>query len=95
LRFRNLDLSKNPVLQVVRNEVVFKSYPLSGPQFSQPLFLPGDYELRILFDANRNGEWDPGEFFGKHKQPEIVKPVGRRIQVKPGNPNEFEINIAN
>lgn len=91
LRLRNLDLSKNPVLLFVVNDAVLKSFPLSGNEFFQPLFFPGDYELRILYDENRNGKWDPGLFFGRHKQPEIVKPVQRRVIVKPNYQNEIEI----
>jgi hypothetical protein len=88
---RNLDLSKNPVLIFLTNNAIYKSYPLSSTEFSSPLFLPGEYELRILYDENKNGKWDPGQFFGKHQQPEIAKPVGRKITVKPGWQNEFEI----
>lgn len=95
IRFRNLDFSKNPVLQFVQSEKVVNSFPLSGETFSQTLFLPGEYELRILNDANKNGIWDPGEFFGKHKQPEIVKPVERRINVKENGENEIEIRLTN
>jgi hypothetical protein len=91
IRFRNLDLTKNPVLIFVQNDMIKGSYPLNSPDFSQDLFLPGDYDLRILEDANKNGKWDPGEFFGKHLQPEIVRPVSRRITVKPDYDNEFEI----
>ena len=40
---------------------------------------------------NRNGKWDPGEFFGKHRQPELVKPIERKINVKGNWENEFEI----
>ena len=93
LQFRNLDISKNPVLLFVSNETIVKSFPLSSAGFSQQLFLPGEYELRILYDDNKNGIWDPGEFFGKHKQPEIVRPVERRITVKPNWQNEFEIAL--
>jgi hypothetical protein len=91
--FHNFDLSKNPVLQFITNNSVFKSFPLSSADFSQPLFLPGEYELRILYDDNKNGVWDAGEFFGKHRQPEIVKPVGRRITVKKSWQNEFDIAL--
>jgi len=49
--------------------------------------------MRILYDENRNGVWDPGEFFGKRKQPEIVRPVERRITVKMNWNNEFEISL--
>ncbi len=93
IRFRNLDLSKNPVLQFIQSETVVSSFPLTTANFSQPLFLPGEYELRILNDINRNGIWDPGEFFGKHKQPEIAKPIERRINVKTNWENQMEIAL--
>ena len=91
LKFRNLDLAKNPVLQFITNDFIYKSFQLSGNNFSQSLFLPGEYELRILYDDNKNGKWDPGDFFGKHKQPEIVRPVERKITVKAAWQNEFEL----
>jgi len=93
LKFRNLDLARNPVLQFITNDIIYKSFPLVSNSFSQPLFLPGEYELRILYDENKNGKWDPGNFFGKHKQPEIVKPVERKISVKPAWQNEVEIAL--
>jgi hypothetical protein len=60
---------------------------------NQSVFVPGDYDLRILYDRNKNGKWDAGEFFGKHLQPEIVKPVSRRINVKANWENEFDIAL--
>jgi Bacterial Ig-like domain len=94
IRFRNLDISKNPVLQFVQAGDVKNSFPLTGEVFSQAFFIPGEYELRLLYDANKNGIWDAGEFFGKHKQPEIVKPVSeRKVIVKKNWDNEFEIRL--
>jgi hypothetical protein len=93
IRFRNIDFSKNPVLQFIQSESVVNSFPLTAATFTQALFLPGEYELRILYDDNKNGIWDPGEFFGKHKQPEIVKPIERRINVKENWDNDFEITL--
>jgi hypothetical protein len=93
LKFKNLDLAKNPVLQFITNDNIYKSFPLISNTFSQSLFLPGEYELRILYDENKNGKWDPGEFFGKHKQPEIVRPIERRISVKAAWQNEVEIAL--
>ncbi len=93
IKFRNLQMDKNPVLLFMLGETIYQSFPLAGPDFSKPLFLPGDFELRILFDNNKNGKWDPGEFFGKHKQPELVKPVERKISVKAAWQNEFEIAL--
>jgi hypothetical protein len=93
LKFKSLDMLKNPVLFFLSNGAVLNSYPLSSPAFSAELFLPGEYELRILYDDNKNGSWDPGQFFGKHKQPEIANPVERKITIKPGWGNEFEIAL--
>ena len=93
LKFKNLDTARHPVLLIVQNENILKSVPLKIAGFSQALFLPGEYELRILYDDNNNGVWDPGQFFGKHKQPELVKPVERKITVKPAFQNEFEIML--
>jgi hypothetical protein len=93
IRFKNLNLSVNPVLLFVQNDNVLKSLPLNSSEVNQSIFLPGEYELRILNDRNKNGKWDPGEFFGKHLQPEIVKPVSRRINVKANWDNEFDIAL--
>ncbi|MBL7748961.1 MAG: Ig-like domain-containing protein, partial [Chitinophagaceae bacterium] len=64
LKLRNLDLSKNPVLIFFNSGGIINSYPLAGPDFSLSLVMPGEYQLRILYDANKNGIWDPGQFFG-------------------------------
>jgi hypothetical protein len=94
IRFRKLDLTKNPVVQFVQGGNVVTSYPLTGETLALPLFLPGEYEMRTLYDANRNGVWDPGQFFGRRRQPELVKPVSRKsISVKENWENEFEIQL--
>jgi len=92
LRFKNIDSTKNPVVQFVKSgEVVFSASVKSGI-LNEPFFEPGEYNLRILFDTNGNGKWDPGKFFGKEKrQPELVRPIERTITVKPNWDNEFDI----
>ncbi|MEI9955866.1 MAG: Ig-like domain-containing domain [Ferruginibacter sp.] len=59
LRFSNIDLSKHPVLQFVQQDVIKESFPLTTKEWHYKLFPPGDYELRILYDDNNNGKWDP------------------------------------
>lgn len=93
LRFRKLDMEKNPVLQVILNQNLFKSFPLTSADFSNPLFNPGEYEIRILYDENKNGSWDPGQFFGTHRQPEKVTLIGRKITVKANWTNEYDIDV--
>ena len=93
LRFRNLDLTQNPVLLFVQNNDVKKSFPLNETTFSQELFPPGEYSLRILNDKNENGIWDPGVFFEKRQQPELVKPIHRTLNIRPGLDNAFDIDV--
>lgn len=93
MRFRNLDLTKNPVLQFVQNNLVILSVPLKSSNFTRALFLPGEYSLRILFDKNGNGKWDPGQFYKTRKQPEIVHPIRQPITIKADWDNEFDIDL--
>lgn len=92
IRIPNLDLFRNPVLQFVQGGNVKFSYTFGrGRIFKLQLFRPGEYDLRILYDRNRNGVWDPGEFFGKHLQPEIVQPIPKKFNVKANWDNEKDI----
>lgn len=93
LRLLNLDMSKNPVLQFVQSDQVRYSFPLTGREFNRPLFQPGEYDLRLLFDENKNGKWDAGEFFGKHQQPEKVFPIPRKLTVKANWDNVVDITL--
>jgi hypothetical protein len=92
IRFNNLDLSRNPVLQLVQNDVVVESVPLATREWQRDLFKPGDYDLRILYDSNKNGAWDPGNF-RKKKQPEIAQALSRKLSVRANWDNEVDINL--
>ncbi|HTI12385.1 MAG TPA: Ig-like domain-containing domain [Puia sp.] len=97
IRIPNLNLSRNPVLQFIQGDVVKFSYPfVNRKEFKVQLFAPGEYELRLLFDDNKNGKWDSGEFFGKHRQPEKVMPIGsvkKKFNVKANWDNEVDITL--
>jgi uncharacterized protein (DUF2141 family) len=93
LRLLGLDLSKNPVLQFVQGDQVKFAYPMTSREFYAKLFLPGEYDLRILYDENKNGVWDAGDFFGKHRQPEKVTPLSRKLTVKANWDNLVDIKL--
>jgi len=93
IRVRNVNAALNPVLQFVQNGLVVFSASIKSGSFNQALFLPGDYDLRILYDRNDNGIWDTGQFFGAKRQPEIVRPLERRINIKPAWDNEIELTL--
>lgn len=93
LRFLGLSMADRPVLQFVQSDDVKFSYPLTNNTFNAKLFKPGEYELRILSDRNRNGVWDTGQFFGEHRQPEKVRRISRKITVKANWDNEVDIQL--
>ncbi|HVK47884.1 MAG TPA: hypothetical protein VM488_08575, partial [Pseudobacter sp.] len=93
LRFLNLDLTKKPLLQFVQGAEVKYSHRFTNRDFYAKIFKPGDYDLRIVYDENENGVWDPGEFFGKHIQPERVLPVSRKVTIKANWDNEIDITL--
>jgi uncharacterized protein (DUF2141 family) len=95
IRVFNLDLSRKPVLLFFSSDVLKYSMPFGNKkEVRQVLFKPGDYELRILYDANGNGKWDTGHFFGKHQQPEKVVTVLKKFTVKANWDNDRDINMG-
>jgi uncharacterized protein (DUF2141 family) len=93
LRFRNLVLSRHPVLLFFQGDKLVLSYKI-GPsmRYNNRLFEPGEYQIRILYDTNQNGVWDPGDFY-KHLQPEIAVPLKKSINVKSNWDNEVDITL--
>ena len=92
LRFSNLDLAKHPVLQLVQGEEVKKSYPLTTAEWSNKFVTPGEYEIRILFDDNSNGKWDPGDY-SKKLQPEKAITLKDKLAIKANWDNERDIKL--
>jgi hypothetical protein len=91
LRFKNVNKYKHPVLQFVQNGQVIKSVQLKGNMYSENMFVPGEYNLRVFDDVNENGKWDEGNFFGKKRQPEIIHPIDRNFTIKANWDNEFDV----
>lgn len=94
LRFPNIDLTRNPVLQFVQNDKLVESVPLTQADFQRKRFKPGTFELRILYDTNRNGVWDTGSFLhGNKRQPEVVFLIPRQLAVRANWDNEVSISL--
>ncbi|HEY4936022.1 MAG TPA: Ig-like domain-containing domain [Puia sp.] len=93
LRFKNLDLSLHPVLLFMQGDKIILSSTIGRSlRYNNKLFEPGDYEIRVLYDTNQNGVWDPGNFY-KHLQPEIVVPLRKKLSVRANWDNEVDISL--
>lgn len=91
-RFSNLDLTKHPVLQFVQGDEIKNSYPVSAMEWSNKFINPGEYDIRILYDDNNNGKWDPGNYSIK-LQPEKVISLSQKLAVKANWDNERDIKL--
>ena len=54
--------------------------------------IPGEYEIRILYDDNKNGKWDPGNYSEK-LQPEKVITLTQTIAIRANWDNERDIKL--
>ena len=93
IRFTGVDISQNPVLQIVQGDNIIQAFKLTQDQFNIKLFPPGTYEMRILYDKNKNGKWDTGNYWLR-KQPEKVIAIDRSFNVRANWDNEFTINLS-
>ncbi len=92
IQFSGLNTEDNPVLQFVENNNIYKSVPLTSNTFLDRLFKPGQYELRILFDLNKNGIWDTGDYYTR-RQPEQTIDLGQKITVRGNWDNELDVTV--
>jgi len=93
LRFANLDLSKKPVLLLYQSDKLIGSFPLSSTEWRKPLFYPGNFEMRILYDTNGNGIWDPGQYPGNKKLPEVVYLISKELSIRANWDNEVLVQL--
>lgn len=91
-KFPNIDTLRHPVLQITERNEVVNSYPLTSNQLVIKRYKPGSYDLRILFDANKNGVWDTGSFKLNKRQPEIVIEIPKPISVRNNWDNEITVS---
>lgn len=92
IRFNNLDTTTNPVLLIFKETTLIEAIKINQRDFSRKLFQPGEYDLKILFDKNKNGVWDAGNYFIK-KQPEIVRQLNKKLSVRAKWDNETDIEL--
>lgn len=78
------------VVQLFQNDEMLQSAPLGDGSWKTDYLNPGDYQIRVLKDDNRNGRWDRGCYFCKEKrQPEEVYSLKQKFTVKANWDNDF------
>src|SRR5574343_89995 len=93
LRFNNINLQKNTILQFIQSDKIIESVPLTSNELIRKLFKSGSFEMRILYDTNKNGVWDTGAFGKVKRQPEIVQLISKPLSVRANWDNEVNIEL--
>ncbi len=93
LRFMNINLQKNPILQFFQADKLIESTPLTSNELIRKLFKSGSFEMRILYDTNKNGVWDTGAFGKVKRQPEVVQLISKPLSVRANWDNEVNIEL--
>ena len=92
ITFTNLDLSKYPILIFMNGQELKYKCPLVSNVWKTDLMAPAEYEVRILYDDNNNGQWDPGNY-DKKIQPEKGIVLPQKISIKADWENERDITL--
>lgn len=92
-RFMNLDTTLQPVIQIANSDGPIASYPITRNDLSIKRFKPGSYDIRILYDKNKNGKWDRGSFSTEKRQPEKVFSIPRTLNIRANWDNEVTIGL--
>lgn len=92
LHFTNLDTTLRPRLMLLQGETIILSEPLRTNTFTKTLLSPGDYEIRILLDANNNGIWDAGDYTTL-RQPEKTINFPKKLSIRANWDNEQDIDL--
>ena len=90
LTFKNMDLTKHPLLLFMDGDNIKWKYPLLSNEWTNKMILPGEYDIRLLYDENNNGQWDPGDYSTK-LQPERAVAFPQKLSIKADWENEREI----
>jgi hypothetical protein len=91
LRINGFQEFEHPVLFLIQDQKVKFSYPITQNLLRIDLLPPGDYQLKLLSDANQNGRWDTGKFMGKKLQPELVRNLKLILNIKSNWDNEMNL----
>ncbi len=91
LRINGFQQFEHPVLLLIQDQKVKFSYPITQNLLRIDLLPPGDYQLKLLSDANQNGRWDTGKFIGKKLQPELVRNLNLILNIRAKWDNEMNL----
>lgn len=93
IRFENIDSAQQTILLLERDGKNYLKHVIKSDRLKIKLFPPGEYQVSILKDNNKNGKWDSGNYW-KKLQPEIVISRKQTLTIRPNWDNELRLNLS-
>jgi hypothetical protein len=85
---------KNNIVEVLLNDKVIQRKNMIDTVSTFTLLNPGNYQVRILYDENRNSVWDTGSLFPTKIQPEIAEFFPNEITIKANWENKIDLRLV-
>ncbi|HEY0298193.1 MAG TPA: Ig-like domain-containing protein [Arachidicoccus sp.] len=94
LNFPDVDTILNPVLQILTsdNKLLDSIRITASRKVTLPMYEPGKYNFRILYDKNGDMKWTPGNY-KKRLQPEIVVGIRSTFEFIADTENQWDIHL--
>jgi hypothetical protein len=92
IRFTNFTEEKHALLLFMLGNTIAKTVPATASEVNYKLFKPGEYELRIVYDRNQNGQWDTGDYWTK-LQPERTVALPKKMNIRSNWDNEMTVEL--
>jgi hypothetical protein len=95
ININGLEKYLNPILLLTQDDKLKFSFPLNESTLKIAQLPPGDFQVKILEDNNKNGKWDTGKYgFGMGKQqPEHIWNLTQSLNIRADWDNELNITI--
>jgi hypothetical protein len=90
IKFKNENTDEQRYIQLYNADKLIATQMIKDSTMEFKLLLPGNYTLRMLHDANKNGKWDSGKYYGGKLQAELIEKYREQIVVKANWQNSIE-----
>lgn len=86
MRVKLINVNRFPLILQLTNakeEIKAEYYSEGETEISFDAILPDEYVLRVIYDDNKNGKWDTGNYLEKRQPEQIIYKPGTPIKVLP------------
>ncbi|MEZ4886852.1 MAG: Ig-like domain-containing protein [Chitinophagales bacterium] len=93
VKLRNFNEDLDYIFQLSdKNNKLVKEQKLSNNQLTLPYLKPAEYQISVIEDRNKDGEWTTGDYELK-RQPEKIFVISEKVEIRPNWENEVVVDL--